>query len=157
MTLVRPVASPITSLPCTPGRDILLPGDAEESLGKREGRVAAATLEQEMGRRSVTAAIRPIKAGQAIGQSPHRRPLRSPSVRKWWLRPATPWSEKGTQPPRPCGPRAASLRLRVTWIGREGPKFSSNLLSRDARQRRRLDPSEAGPRGEQSRGQHRLC
>ena len=31
MTLVWPVVSPITSLPRTPGRDILLPGDAEES------------------------------------------------------------------------------------------------------------------------------
>ena len=92
-----------------------------------------------------------------IGRSPHRRPLRSPSLRKWWPRPATPWSEKGTQPPRPCGPRAASLRLRVTRIGREGPKFSRNLLSCDARQHRRLDQREAGPRGEQSRGQHRLC
>ena len=59
MTLVGPFASPITSLPCTPGRDILLPGDAEESPRSREGRVAAATL--EMGRRSVAAAIQPIK------------------------------------------------------------------------------------------------
>ena len=61
MTLVGLVASPITSLPRTPGRDILLPGDAQESPRTREGRVAAATLEQEMGRRSVAAAIRPIK------------------------------------------------------------------------------------------------
>ena len=36
MTLVGPVASPITSLPRTLGRDILLPGDAEESPRTRE-------------------------------------------------------------------------------------------------------------------------
>ena len=61
MTLVGPVASPVSSLPCTPVRDILLPGDAEESPRSREGRVVAATLEQEMGLPSVAAAIRPIK------------------------------------------------------------------------------------------------
>ena len=60
MTLVGPVASPVTSLPRTPGRDIFLAGDTEESPRTKEGRVAAATLEQEMGRRSVAAAIRPI-------------------------------------------------------------------------------------------------
>ena len=103
--------------------------------------MAAATLEQE----------------SRIGRWPHRRPLRNPSLRNWWLRPATPWSEKGTQPPRLCGPRAASLRLKVIRIGREGLKFCKNLLSRDTRRRRRLDQSEVGPRGAQSRGQHRLC
>ena len=41
------VASPMTSLPRTPGQDILLPGDLEESPRSREVRVAAATLEQE--------------------------------------------------------------------------------------------------------------
>ena len=61
MTLVEPVAYLVTSLPRTPGRDILLTGDTEESPRTKEGRVAAATLEQEMGRRSVAAAIRPIK------------------------------------------------------------------------------------------------
>ena len=68
MTLVGPVASPVTSLPRTPGRDILLTGDAKESPRTKEGRVAAATLEQEMGRRSVAAAIRPIK-DQAVASS----------------------------------------------------------------------------------------
>ena len=37
MTLVGPVASVVISLSCTPGRDILLPGDAEESPRSREG------------------------------------------------------------------------------------------------------------------------
>ena len=68
ITLVGPVASPVTSLPRTLGRDILLTGDAEESPRTKEGRVAAATLEQEMGRRSVAAAIRPIK-DQAVASS----------------------------------------------------------------------------------------
>ena len=61
MTLVRPVASPVTSLPHTPGRDIVVIGSSEESPRTREGRLAAATLEQEMGRRSVAEAIRPIR------------------------------------------------------------------------------------------------
>ena len=61
MTLVGPVASPVTSLPHTPGRDIVVVGSTEESPRTREGRLAAATLEQEMGRRSVAEAIRPIR------------------------------------------------------------------------------------------------
>ena len=61
MTLVGPVASPVTSLPHTPGRDIVVTGSLEESPRTREGRLAAATLEQEMGRRSVAEAIRPIR------------------------------------------------------------------------------------------------
>ena len=61
MTLVGPVASPVTSLPHTPGRDIVVIGSSEESPRTREGRLAAATLEQEMGRRSVAEAIRPIR------------------------------------------------------------------------------------------------
>ena len=60
-TLDEPATSPVTSLPFTPGRDILLPGDSEESPRSREGRVAAARLEQEMGRRSVAEAMRPIR------------------------------------------------------------------------------------------------
>ena len=53
MTLVGPV----TSLPHTPGRDIVVAGSTEKSPRTREGRLAAATLEQEMGRRSVAEAI----------------------------------------------------------------------------------------------------
>ena len=68
MTLVGPVASPVTSLPHTPGRDIVIAGGTEESPRTREGRVAAATLEQEIGRRSVAEAIRPIKE-QAVASS----------------------------------------------------------------------------------------
>ena len=73
MTLVEPAASPVTSLPCTQGRDILLPGDSEESPRSREGRVAAAMLEQEMGRRSVAAAIRPIKHWAVASSSSAQR------------------------------------------------------------------------------------
>ena len=54
MVLDELVASPVTLLPGTPGQDIHLPSDSEES---REGRVAAATLEQEMGRLSVAEAM----------------------------------------------------------------------------------------------------
>ena len=61
MTLVGPVVSPVTLLPHTPGRDIVVAGSTEESPRTREGRLAAATLEQEMGQRSVAEAIRPIR------------------------------------------------------------------------------------------------
>ena len=61
MTLVGPVASPVTSLPHTPGRDIVVAGTSDESPRTKEGRLAAATLEQEIGRRSVAGAIRPIR------------------------------------------------------------------------------------------------
>ena len=60
-TLLGPVASPVTSLPHTPGRDIVVIRSSEESPRTREGRLAAATLEQAMGRRSVAEAIRPIR------------------------------------------------------------------------------------------------
>ena len=60
-TLLGPVASPVTSLPHTPGRDIVVIGSSEESPRTREGRLAAATLEQAMGRRSVAEPIRPIR------------------------------------------------------------------------------------------------
>ena len=60
-TLLGPVASPVTSLPHTPGRDIVVIGSSEESPRTREGRLAAATLDQAMGRRSVAEAIRPIR------------------------------------------------------------------------------------------------
>ena len=80
MTLVGPVASPVTSLLRTPGRDILLPGDAEESPRTKEGRVAAATLEQEMGRLSVAAAIRPIKDRAVASSSSATEPINQEMV-----------------------------------------------------------------------------
>ena len=36
MALAGLVSSPVTSLPCTPGRDIHLPGDSEESRRSRD-------------------------------------------------------------------------------------------------------------------------
>ena len=73
MTLVGPVASPVTSLPHTPGRYIVIAGNTEESPRTREGRVAAATLEQEMGRRSVAEAIRPIRERAVASSSSAER------------------------------------------------------------------------------------
>ena len=75
MTLVGPVASPVTSLPHTPGRDIVLAGATEESPRTREGRVAAATLGQEMGRHSVAEAIRPIKERTVASSSSAEKPI----------------------------------------------------------------------------------
>ena len=75
MTLVRPVASPVTSLPHTPDRDIVIAGNTEESTRTREGRLAAATLEQEMGRRSVAEAIRPIRERAVASSSSAERAI----------------------------------------------------------------------------------
>ena len=75
MTLVGPVASPVTSLPHTPGRDIVVAGSTEESPRAREGRLAAVTLEQEMGRRSVAEAIRPIRERAVASSSSAERTI----------------------------------------------------------------------------------
>ena len=75
MTLVGPVTSPVTSLPHTPGQDIVLAGSTEESPRTREGRLAAATLEQEMGRRSVAEAIRPIRQRAVASSSSAERAI----------------------------------------------------------------------------------
>ena len=84
MTLVGPVASPVTSLPHTPGCDIVVIGSSEESPRTREGRLAAATLEQEMGRRSVAEAIRPIweraVASSSSAGGTITRPGKAPSL-----------------------------------------------------------------------------
>ena len=80
MTLVGPVASPVTSLPHTPGRDIVLAGGTEESPRTREGRVAVATLEQEMGRRSVAEAIRPIKERAVASSSSAEKSITQETV-----------------------------------------------------------------------------
>ena len=63
------------SLPHTPGRDIFLAGGTKESPRAREGRVAAAMLEQEMGRRSVAEAIRPIKDRTIASSSSAEKPI----------------------------------------------------------------------------------
>ena len=75
MTLVGPVASPVTSLPHTPGRDIVVAGSTDESPRTREGRLAAATLEQEMGRRSVAEAIGPIRERAVASSSSAERAI----------------------------------------------------------------------------------
>ena len=67
MTLVGSVASPVTSLPHTPGRDIVLAGGTEESPRTREG--------QEMGWRSVAEAIQPIKE-RTIASSSAEKPFK---------------------------------------------------------------------------------
>ena len=110
--------------------------------------MAAATLEQDMGRRSVAAAIRPIKDRAVASSSSATEPITQKMVAEacdTLIREKHPasspeWPE-GSGPP----------------IGQEGPEFSRNLLPRDARRRRRLDQSEAGPQWEQSRGQNRPC
>ena len=80
MTLVGPVASPVTLLPHTPGRDIVIAGNTEETPRTREGRVAAATLEQEMGRRSVVEAIRPIRERAVASSSSAERAFTQKTV-----------------------------------------------------------------------------
>ena len=111
LALVGPVAAPITSLPRTPGRDILLLGDAEESPRTKEGRVAAATLEQEIGRRSVAAAIRSIKDRAVASSTSATEPITREMVAEACdtlvreRHPASPpvWSE-GSGPPTQSDP-----------------------------------------------------
>ena len=152
MTLVGPVASPVTSLPHTPGRDIVIAGNTEESPRTREGRLAAVTLEQEMGRRSGAEAIRPIRERAVASSSSAERAI---------TRPATPSLGRGTQPPHPCGPRVAGFRQRASQQGRErtGETGESwqNLPSRSGSRRRRPDPRETGPRGKPSGSRSQPC
>ena len=63
VVMTWPLLSPIGSLPHTLGRDIQLPGFQEVLPCSLEGRGAAETLEIEMGRRSVSDSIRPLRSG----------------------------------------------------------------------------------------------
>ena len=141
MTLIGPVASPVTSLPHSPGRDIVVAGTTEESPSTREGRLAAAAWS----RRWAGVAWRRPYDPSGSGQSPRHRPLKEPSRGKWWPRPATPSSRRGTQPPPPCGPRAAGVQQRASQQGRERPESWQNLLPRSGSWRRRPDPRGTDP------------
>ena len=79
------------------------------------------------------------------GQSPRRHQLEEPSRRKWWPRPATHLSRRGTQPPLPCGPRAAGAQQRTSQQGRERPESWQNLLPRSESWRRRPDHRGTDP------------
>ena len=78
MVLAELVSSPVTSLPRTPRRDIYLPGEAKESPRSQEGRVAVATLEQEMGRHSVAEADTALCA-----HAPRQRSLGATETMVW--------------------------------------------------------------------------
>ena len=143
MTLVGPVASPVTSLPHIPGRDILLTGDNEESLRTKEGRVAAATLEQEMGRR-------PIKDRAVTSSWSAAEPITQEMVAK-----ACDTLVRERHPASP--PEGSELLARSDPDRTRGTEILPEPPLLDGRRRRRLDLSPAGPRGERSRGQHRLC
>ena len=153
IVLGEPAASPVTSLPRTLGRDILLPGDSEESPRPREGRMAAATLEQEMGRRSVAEAIRPIKDWAVASLSSAAGPVTEGMVAEacdTLIREKHPAS----QPPHLKTP---GLRLRVTRVGREGLKSYRSLLPLNGRRRQHQDQREAGPQRECNRGRFKPC
>ena len=110
MTLVGPVASPVTSLPHTPGRDIVIAGNTEEFPRTREGRLAAATLEQEMGQRSVAEAIRPIRERAVASSSSAERAITQEMVAE-----ACDILVRERYPaPHPCGPRVAGFRQRAS-------------------------------------------
>ena len=132
ITLVGPVASLVTSLPRTPGRDIFLAGDTEESPRTREGRVAAATLEQEMGRRSVAAAIRPIKDRTIASSSPADKPVKQEMVAEAC---DTLVTERHPASPPVWPEGSARFRRGVIQVGREGPEIFRNLLSHNGRRR----------------------
>ena len=79
------------------------------------------------------------RLSQGWRSRPRRHQLEEPSRRKWWPRPATPLSRRGTQPPLPCGPRAAGAQQRTSQQGRERPESWQNLLPRSGSWRRRPD------------------
>ena len=103
---------------------VVTPGDAEESPRTKEGRVAAATLEQEMGRRSVAVAIRPIKDRAVASSSSATEPITQEMVAESCntlvreRHPASPpmWPE-GSEPPTQSDPD----RTRGTKILPEPP------------------------------------
>ena len=142
MTLVGPVASPVTSLPHTPGRDIILAGGTEESPRTREGRVAAATLEQEMGRRSVAEAIRHIKERTIASSSSAEKPITQKMVADTLVRkrhPASPpvWPEGSGIPAR-----SDPERTRGTGILPE-PPLAQRKTASTPRPERGGSPREA--------------
>ena len=112
MTLVGPVASPVTLLPHTPGRG-------------RDG-----WQRRHWSRRWGGAAWRKPYDPSGSEQSPRRRQQGEPSRGKWWPRPATPSSRRGTQPPLPCGPRATGALWKTSRRSRERPESWQNLLPR---------------------------
>ena len=147
MTLVGQVASLVTSLPHTPGRDIVVAGSTEESPRTREGRLAAATLEQEMGRCSVAEAIRPIRERAVASSSSAERAITREMVAE----------ACDTQPPHPCGPRVAGFQQRTSQQGRERPESWQILPSRSGSWRRRPDPRGTDPREEPSGSRSQPC
>ena len=88
---------------------------AVEFPRSREGRVAAATLEQEMGQRSVAVAIIPIKGRAVASSSSATDPIRMVAEACDTL------IREKHQPPRLSGPRAAGLRPWETEILQEPP------------------------------------
>ena len=153
MTLVGPVASPVTSLPHTPGRDIVVAGSTEESPRTREGRLAAATLEQEMGRRSVVEAIRPVRERAVASSSSAERTITREMVAEAC---DTLVQERHPASP-PCSQRAAGSRQRASQQGRERLESWQNLLPCSGSWRRHPDPRGTDPREEPSGSWSRPC
>ena len=115
--------------------------------------MAAETLKQEMGRRSVAEAIRPIKDRAIASSSSAEKPITQKMVAEacdTLVRERHPASQ-------PVWPEGSGIPARSDSEGTRGTEFCRNLPSRNGRRRRRPDPKEAGPRGELSRSQHRLC
>ena len=103
------VASPVTSTPRTPGRDIKLPEHMEESPRTRERRVVAEMGRAEMGRRGVAEAMRPLCEQTSASASPVVGPVtkqmmeeacsmlvreRHPDSSAEWLGPRNPSSAR---------------------------------------------------------------
>ena len=154
MTLVGPVASPVTSLPHTPGRNIVVIGSSEESPRTREGRLAAATLEQEMGRRSVAEAIQPIRERAVASSSSAGGTITREMVaeacdtlvqeRHPASPPVWPESNRGPMEDQPVEQR-------------ERPESWQNLLPRSGSWHRRPHRRGTDPREERSGSRSRPC
>ena len=106
--------------------------------------MVAAMLEQEMGRRSVAAAIRPIKDRAVASSSSAMGPITQRMMVDTLIREKHPASQ-------PVWPKGSGTPAQ----GR--PKSSRSLLSRDARRRHHLDQSGTGPLRDQSRGRFKPC
>ena len=153
MTLVGPVASPVTSLPHTRAETSLSP----ETLRSPRGQGRDDWQRRRWNRRWAGVVWRRPYDLSGSGQSPRHRLLKELSRRKWWPRPATPSLGRGTQPPHPCSPRVAGFRQRASQEGRERPESWQNLPSRSGSRRRRPDPRETGPRGKPSGSRSQPC
>ena len=115
--------------------------------------MAAATLGQDMGWRSVAEAMRPIRDRAVASLSSAEGPVTKQMVTEAC---DTLIREKH-RPHHLSGLRTPGLRFMVTKVGGERPKSSRSLLPLDGRRHHHQGQRKAGPRQERSRGRSTPC